>query len=125
MGARGTPGGPAILEFLQRSEAGGGPVAGGAEGERGGKIEGDDDHEREDDAGSGQVEDVDHAVGEESAGSAFDGQGVTPKGMSGRQKGDHADGGRAEDDPETETDAAGGGVTCRAGSGASSRRCAR
>ena len=59
------------------------PLARGVEGKGGGEIERERDHQREDDGGAGKVEVVDHRVGEQAAGDAFDGQGVAPEKVCG------------------------------------------
>ncbi len=84
------------------------PLACGEEGEGGGEVERDRDHQGQHDRGAGEVEVRDHRVGEEAAGDAFDGKGVAPEDAVGEQ----ADCGGREDDPKGEAEHAG---ACGAG----------
>ena len=90
----------ALVDAADEGEVGLDPLAGGVEGEGGGEVERHRDHQGEDDGGAGQVEVVDHRVGEQAAGDAFDGQRVAP--VEGVRE--QADGGWREDDPEAEAE---------------------
>ena len=72
------------------------------EGEGGGQVDGQQDHQGEDDGGAGKVEVLHHGIGEEAPGDSLDGQGVTPEECARKQ----ADGRRSEDDPQTEAEEA-------------------
>ena len=101
-GAAGAPVVQAVEEAAQQGEVRLHPLAGGVEGEGGGQVDGQQDHQGEDDGGAGKVEVLHHGIGEQAPGDALDGQGVTPEEGARKQ----ADGGRGEDHPQTEAEQA-------------------